>query len=117
VAATFSATLSYFGDILIMQNWFETSDGAVDVIDFMTRIECVSNLARLVRGIRSKVEMHTDLFVRFGYGAVKRRLKHAHAKIYCLSNKSENSHGRLVLNRGRQLPVLIRSNKQWTTGR
>ena len=63
-------TRHYRGDTLILETVFETAGGAVSVIDFMARREGVSDLLRVVRGIRGKVSMHTELIVRFGYGAV-----------------------------------------------
>src|ERR1700692_2731943 len=60
----------YRGHTLILETLFETAEGAVSVIDCMARREGVSDLLRVVRGIRGKVSMHTELIVRFGYGAV-----------------------------------------------
>jgi GH15 family glucan-1,4-alpha-glucosidase len=60
----------YRGDSLILETVFESADGAVCVIDFMARREGVSDLLRVVRGMRGTVAMRTELIVRFEYGSV-----------------------------------------------
>src|SRR5450759_5929324 len=60
----------YRGDTLILETFFESADGAVCVIDFMARREGISDLLRVVRGIRGTVAMLTELIVRFEYGSV-----------------------------------------------
>src|SRR5664279_1238319 len=63
-------TRRYRGDTLILETTFETETGAACVIDFMARRDGVSDLVRIVRGIRGTVAMHTELIVRFEYGSV-----------------------------------------------
>jgi GH15 family glucan-1,4-alpha-glucosidase len=60
----------YRGDTLILETSFQTETGAVCIIDFMSRREGVSDLVRIVKGIRGIVAMHTELVVRFEYGSV-----------------------------------------------
>ncbi len=60
----------YLGDTMILETTFETETGSVCVVDFMSRREGVSDLVRIVRGIRGTVAMHTELVVRFEYGSV-----------------------------------------------
>ncbi len=64
------ASRQYRGESLVLETEFETRDGAVKIIDFMSRRDGVSDLLRLVRGIRGTVLMRTELVVRFGYGAI-----------------------------------------------
>ena len=40
------------------------------MIDFLTRREGVSDLVRIVRGLRGRLAMRSELIVRFEYGAV-----------------------------------------------
>jgi GH15 family glucan-1,4-alpha-glucosidase len=56
----------------ILETTFETADGIAQVIDFMPRTEDEEyvDLIRLVRGVRGRVRMRTELIVRFGYGKV-----------------------------------------------
>lgn len=63
-------TRCYRGDTMILETTFETQAGAACVIDFMTRREGASDLVRIVKGLRGKVAMHTELIVRFDYGSV-----------------------------------------------
>jgi len=60
----------YRGDTLILETTFETRKGAVAVIDFMNRRDGISDLVRIVRGLRGKVSMRTELIVRYDYGSV-----------------------------------------------
>jgi len=59
----------YEGKTLILETTFETDDGVVCLRDFMFRRDAVTDLVRLVRGVRGKVAMHTELVVRFDYGS------------------------------------------------
>ena len=52
---------------MILETTFETPTGSVRVIDFMSRREGASDLVRIVKGLRGKVAMHTELIVRFEY--------------------------------------------------
>jgi len=63
-------TRRYRGSTLILETMFETQDGAICLIDFMTRRDEVSDVVRLVRGIRGTVAMRTELVVRFDYGSI-----------------------------------------------
>jgi GH15 family glucan-1,4-alpha-glucosidase len=63
-------TRHYRGDTLILETIFETQTGAASLIDFMVRRDGVSDLLRLVRGLRGTVRMSTELVVRFDYGSV-----------------------------------------------
>jgi len=63
-------TRRYRGDTLVLETEFETDDGALSVIDFIGRRDGVSDLVRLVRGIRGRVSMRTEIVVRFEYGSV-----------------------------------------------
>ncbi len=49
---------------------FVTETGAATLIDFMWRRDGVSDLVRIVRGVRGTVAMHTELTVRFEHGSV-----------------------------------------------
>ncbi len=60
----------YRPDTLILETTFETRDGAATLIDFMPFRSDRSELVRLVVGTRGSLPMHTELILRFGYGAV-----------------------------------------------
>ena len=59
----------YHPNTLILETEFETSAGAVSLIDFMPARETVSDLVRLVVGRRGRVAMDMELVLRFDYGA------------------------------------------------
>jgi GH15 family glucan-1,4-alpha-glucosidase len=63
-------TRHYRPDTLILETCFETDDGAVTLVDFMPRRAPNSTVVRLVIGTRGQVKMHSELILRFGYGAV-----------------------------------------------
>ena len=63
-------TRRYRGATLILETTFETSDGAVCIVDCMTRRDGILDVVRLVRGLRGTVPMRTELVVRFDYGFI-----------------------------------------------
>ncbi|MEX2177186.1 MAG: glycoside hydrolase family 15 protein [Gemmatimonadaceae bacterium] len=64
------ASRRYTDGSLILETTFETDDGAVAVIDFMPIRGRNSDIVRIVRGLRGRVEMHTELILRFSYGSI-----------------------------------------------
>jgi GH15 family glucan-1,4-alpha-glucosidase len=58
----------YRQNTLILETTIETADGVATVIDFMPPRGNNSDVVRLVRGDRGRVEMHTELILRFDYG-------------------------------------------------
>jgi GH15 family glucan-1,4-alpha-glucosidase len=61
-------TRRYRPDTLILETTFTTRDGEVRLTDFMPPHGQSSDVVRLVTGIRGRVEMHSDLVLRFCYG-------------------------------------------------
>jgi GH15 family glucan-1,4-alpha-glucosidase len=59
----------YRDKTLILETTFETEEGVVCLTDFMYRRDGVGDLVRLVRGVRGKVTMQTELTLRFEYGS------------------------------------------------
>lgn len=55
---------------LILETRITTATGSVLVIDFMPARDGRSNIIRMVTGERGHVDMHTELVLRFGYGAI-----------------------------------------------
>jgi GH15 family glucan-1,4-alpha-glucosidase len=62
-------TRRYREGTLILETRFESEDGAATVIDFMPPRNPDAILVRLVVGERGRLPMHTQLVLRFGYGA------------------------------------------------
>ncbi len=65
-----AVTRRYRQDTLVLETTYETSTGAVTLVDFMPPREQHSSIIRLVRGVRGTVAMRAELVLRFGYGAV-----------------------------------------------
>src|SRR5215470_423992 len=63
-------TRRYRADTLILETCFETADGSAVLVDFMPFYGDRSEIVRLVHGTRGRVRMHTELILRFGYGAI-----------------------------------------------
>ena len=61
-------TRRYREGTLILETDFETSEGAVTLIDFMPPRSAASDLVRIVVGRRGRVALCTELILRFGYG-------------------------------------------------
>ena len=62
------STRRYRNGTLVLETDHETAEGAVTVIDFMPLRGVCSDLVRLVVGKRGRVDMRTELVIRFGYG-------------------------------------------------
>lgn len=60
----------YRGDSLVLETDWETTSGRVRVIDFMPPKDEASDVVRIVEGLSGSVQMHTELIVRFGDGAI-----------------------------------------------
>jgi GH15 family glucan-1,4-alpha-glucosidase len=63
-------TREYRDGTLLLDTTFESPDGTVVVTDFMPMRDAVPHVVRIVRGVRGRVTMHTELVVRFDYGSV-----------------------------------------------
>ena len=63
-------TRHYRPNTLVLETHFETPDGAATLVDFMPQGARRSTIVRLVIGTRGQLAMHTELILRFGYGAV-----------------------------------------------
>src|SRR4051812_48805048 len=61
---------SYRGDTLILESVWDTPSGTVKVIDFMPPRHRAPDLVRIVEGVSGRVEMDTELRIRFDYGRV-----------------------------------------------
>jgi GH15 family glucan-1,4-alpha-glucosidase len=61
-------TRRYWPHTLILETAFETTNGAVKLIDFMPNRTENSDVVRLVQGTRGEVHMEMELVVRFDYG-------------------------------------------------
>ncbi len=62
-------TRRYRPNTLVLETYFETPDGAAMVVDFMPPCRDHSTIVRFIIGTRGRVAMHTELILRFGYGA------------------------------------------------
>jgi GH15 family glucan-1,4-alpha-glucosidase len=66
----------YRPNTLILETSFETDEGTVTLVDFMPVRDFISvpyrnpTIVRLVVGERGRVAMHTEVILRFGFGAV-----------------------------------------------
>lgn len=63
-------TRRYRPGTLILETDFETAEGAVTLIDFMPHRDAEPDLIRIVVGRTGRVSMHTQLILRFDFGAI-----------------------------------------------
>ena len=61
-------TRRYLPDSLIVETTFETSTGAICLVDFMPLGGTHTEVVRIVRGLRGRVQMRMDLSIRFDFG-------------------------------------------------
>jgi GH15 family glucan-1,4-alpha-glucosidase len=62
-------TRQYRHGTMILETVFDTADGRVALIDFMTATSGSSSVVRIVEGRRGQVAMRLDLTLRFDYGS------------------------------------------------
>jgi len=73
---TTRVTRRYLGNSLILVTTFESTTGAVELVDFMPPGDGGANLVRIVRGIRGRVSLRTEFILRFDYGSVVPWVEH-----------------------------------------
>ena len=68
----------YLPDTLVLETVHQTADGAVEVLDFMpySGTHGTTDLVRLVRGRSGRVEMATEIVLRFDYGSIVPWVRH-----------------------------------------
>jgi GH15 family glucan-1,4-alpha-glucosidase len=70
VDANVKVSRRYRDNTLILETRLESETGAATIIDFMPPRGKASDIIRLVNGERGKIDLWTELVIRFGYGAV-----------------------------------------------
>jgi len=70
VDAAARSSRRYRGNTLILETTFETDAGAVLIQDFMPIRGRNSDVVRMVIGLRGRVEMRTEIILRFSYGSI-----------------------------------------------
>lgn len=70
VSASPNVSRRYLADTLILETEFQTETGTATVVDFMPAIDGEADLVRIVFGRSGEVKFHTELIIRFGYGAI-----------------------------------------------
>lgn len=63
-------TRAYRGETLVLDTTFETASGSVTLTDCMPIRTGQPDVVRLVRGVRGRVRMRTELVIRFDYGSI-----------------------------------------------
>jgi GH15 family glucan-1,4-alpha-glucosidase len=118
---SWQADRRYRPDTLILETDWETDGGAVRVIDFMPPRGKAPDIVRIVEGLRGKVEMTSELVIRFDYGSaipwVRRiddgRIAVAGPDALCLrtpvENRGENMRtiGDFTVRKGDRVPFVL----------
>jgi GH15 family glucan-1,4-alpha-glucosidase len=60
----------YREETLVLETEWETSTGVARVIDFMPPRGAAPDVVRIVEGVRGRVQMRTELVIRFDYGSI-----------------------------------------------
>jgi GH15 family glucan-1,4-alpha-glucosidase len=60
----------YRPDTLILETEFDTDEGTVRLVDFMTPRGSEPDLIRIVEGVHGQVAMQMELIIRFDYGSI-----------------------------------------------
>jgi len=67
---------AYRDDTMVLESTWETSEGAVKVLDFMPIRKTQPDLIRIVEGVSGRVRMGVELVARFDYGRVVPWVRH-----------------------------------------
>jgi GH15 family glucan-1,4-alpha-glucosidase len=120
--AAATSSRRYLDDTLILETTWETGEGAVRVLDFMPPRGESPDVVRIVEGLRGRVEMHTELVIRFDYGRVipwvrrldgDTRLAIAGPDALCLrtpvdvGGQDMKTVGRFTVAEGRRVPFVL----------
>jgi GH15 family glucan-1,4-alpha-glucosidase len=70
----------YRDNTLILETTFKTSEGTVQLTDFMPPKDKCCALMRLVTGVEGQVRMRTELIIRFDYGTTVPWVRRTHDK-------------------------------------
>jgi len=76
-----SASRQYRADTLILETTFETPNGIAKIVDFMPPRGAASDVVRVVQGISGRVQLRSELLIRFDYGSVVPWISQAPDKI------------------------------------
>jgi GH15 family glucan-1,4-alpha-glucosidase len=71
----------YVGDTLVLETIWQAPTGTVQVLDFMPPRGRAPDVVRIVRGLSGRVEMRSDLRLRFDYGHVMPGVQHADGQV------------------------------------
>jgi GH15 family glucan-1,4-alpha-glucosidase len=64
------AARRYLHDTLVLETTWTCDDGIVRVFDFMPPRGKAPDVVRIVEGVEGRVEMHSELVIRFDYGRI-----------------------------------------------
>jgi GH15 family glucan-1,4-alpha-glucosidase len=122
VDESFSVTRAYVEDTLVLSTIFRTSDGAVELLDFLVHGASEPTLVRILRGVEGTVEIHSELVIRFDFGLtvpwVTRTEQHERLAIagpmkLVLRTPARvvgcdmKSHSRMVVKAGQEIPFVL----------
>jgi GH15 family glucan-1,4-alpha-glucosidase len=99
-------TRAYRDSTLVLDTTFETDGGSVCVTDCMAMGEVMPQLVRVVRGLRGRVPMRTEIIVRFDYGSVVPWVRKAHRGIRAIAGPHSLHVGSDVALRGENLTTV-----------
>ncbi len=70
VAEVRNTRRKYHPGTLILETYFETDEGTVRIIDFMSLSEQRWDVLHIVEGLNGRVAMRMELIIRFDYGSI-----------------------------------------------
>jgi GH15 family glucan-1,4-alpha-glucosidase len=75
----------YQGDTLILETEWDTAHGSVKVVDFMPERGEAPDVVRIVEGLSGRVEMRSELRLRFGYGDIVPWVRHLEGMLVAIA--------------------------------
>ena len=87
-----TASRKYRDRTLVLETRFETEEGSIEVVDALAVCTGNRHLVRLVRGLRGRVRVRSELAIRFGYGLTAPWVTHKEGVLHAVAGEN-----RLVL--------------------
>nr|WP_055501488.1 glycoside hydrolase family 15 protein [Nonomuraea pusilla] len=119
----------YRPDTLILETVWERDGGAVRVLDLMPPRGEAPDVVRIVQGLRGRVEMRTELLLRFGYGHDVPWLRHDGGELAAIAGPDaawlrtpvelrpdEDAHrttGAFTVTEGEEVPFVLTWQQSW----
>ncbi|MFG1707773.1 glycoside hydrolase family 15 protein [Nonomuraea sp. M3C6] len=117
----------YRDDTLILETTWDSPGGCVRVLDFMPPRGQAPDVVRIVEGVRGRVELRTELALRFDYGSIVPWTRHDGGRLAAiagpdsawldapvpLAEENGTTTARFAVSEGDRLPFVLTWHQSW----